>query len=149
MSFRTWITYGYGICFNEPIDTTVEKVERLLDHAPKLRSSVHQYLRTVLEEGKEPTLENYMEYDKMYHAGIAYLVAKTIYEAENIEITIADDFDGNGYLMYCPDYPWVIRKRPREYQLTEEGLDDIFRKYINILTDQEYGIDYQEAENGG
>jgi hypothetical protein len=33
--------------------------------------------------------------------------------------------------------------------LTEEGLDDIFRKYINILTDQEYGIDYQEAENGG
>ena len=51
------------------------------------------------------------------------------------------------YLVYEPTYPW--NRQEEDQKVTQKMLDEIIRKYVSILTDQEILIDYCSVENGG
>ena len=59
------------------------------------------------------------------------------------------NFDSYYYLMICPSYVWTTLTKEEKEIDTEEKADDLFKKYVGILTDDEITIEYQSVENGG
>ena len=145
MSYHTYSVDGYGIC-TSAIETTLDKVKELLTYAPKFEKEIEEYFKEW--DIDDPTLDDYLEYDQDYFSDIAEILRGVIKEAEDVELTYADDFDGIGYLLLCPWYPWS-HVTEREKNLTIEEVDNIFRKYVNILTNKPITIEYQSVENGG
>ena len=43
-------------------------------------------------------------------------------------------------------YPWTP-KTEKEKELTEEKLENMFRKYLRIVTDEQLPVDYKSVEN--
>ena len=146
MSYHTWTVDGYGICTND-IETTKEKVEKLLKLAPKFNEDIQNYFKET--EINEPDLDDYLEYDQDYYSGVAYLLQNVIEEVENIRLDIADDFDSYYYLLLCPSYAWVEHTEEEKTLDTREKVDELFKKYIKVLTEKEIDIDYRSVENGG
>lgn len=145
MGFKTWHNYGYGICVSDIVDVPVERLVLLLEHAPVFHQEVNDWLA---EQGIEnPAFEDYMAYDKDYMLGLSTFLTRVIEEAEHVCFTACDDFNGNDYLIYMPSYPWELPENERS--LTEERIEEVLRKYVSIITDDELTIDYQSAENGG
>ena len=68
---------------------------------------------------------------------VAYLLSLPLWER------------GFKHLVYEPDYPWDVKNRPKEQNLTEEDLVAIFAKYLTVVTDSELDVDYQEVEYYG
>ena len=145
MSFQTWHEYGYGIRTTDIDNHSVERLRELLKLSPILESSIESYFR--LTGITEPTWEDYMEYDADCCCGLATILAELLLEVEDISLTACSDWDGDVYLIYAPSYPWNVRESERE--LTTAKLDEIFMKYIGVLTDQQVCIDFWEVENGG
>lgn len=137
MSRHEWGIIGYGVC-TDVIDTTVERVETLLSHAPQFQKDVRDYFAEC--EIKEPTLDDYLDYDQDYMTGIAYLIGKVVEEAEGVRLNWEVDGYDNYYLLLPATYPWLMNQR--EKNLTEEQCRMIFAKYIGILTDQEIEVEY-------
>lgn len=146
MSYHVWTVEGYGICTND-IETTKEKVQNLLKLAPKFNENIQNDFKKW--EISNPVLEDYLEYDQDYCGGIAYLLQNVIKEAENIRLNIAEDFDCYRYLLLCPSYIWAEYTEEEKKLDTTEKVDEIFKKYIGILTEKEIDIDYRSVENGG
>ena len=147
MAYHTWHVYGYGIC-TDTIKTTPEKIENLLTQAPKLRECIHDYFRDC--EIDTPSVDDYTEtaedlFETCY--GIATLLKAVVSEAEGLDLIACDDYDCSNYLVFTPEYPWQMTEIERG--MTEEKLNEIFRKYVNILTDVVIEIDNQAVENGG
>ncbi len=88
-----------------------------------------------------------MEYDQDFRLGLATILKDVILEAENVRLEACDSFEGKDYLLFCPDYPW--NRNNQKQLMTEEAVDELFRKYIPVLTDIPIEIDYQSVENGG
>lgn len=145
MSYSTWHNYGYGICVDDIKSQDVERLQALLDLAPKFKAKIEGWLSE--REVQEPSWDDYMEFDQDFCLGLATILSETIVEAEGIELTACDDYDCITYLLYKPMYPWHMGDIDRGQ--TEESLAGIFRHYISILTDDPIEIDYQEVENGG
>lgn len=145
MSFQTWHTYGYGVCVDDISGFTVEKLQKLLSLAPKYEANINEWLQK--NEIDNPILEDYYEYDEDWCLGLATLLKEVILEADGIDLTACNDFDDNRYLIYEPTYPWG--RSERDKAMTRERLDEIFTRYIAILTDEIPQIDYQSVENGG
>ena len=145
MSYSTWHNYGYGICVDDIKSQDVERLQALLDLTPKFKAKIEGWLSE--REIQEPSWDDYMEFDQDFCLGLATILSETIVEAEGIELTACDDYDGITYLLYKPMYPWHMGDIDRSQ--TEESLAGIFRHYISILTDDPIEIDYQEVENGG
>ena len=145
MSYSTWHTYGYGIRVDHIKERSVERLENLLSMAPEYQKELHTWLEEC--EITEPTFEDYMEFDQDYNLGLATILKEVIHEAENIEFTACDDFSGRDYLIYEASYPWYFNKT--KTLPTEEAAEELFRKYISILTDAPILIEYQGVENGG
>lgn len=146
MSYSTWSVEGFGICTSE-IKTTKEKLINLINMSPKLNGEINKWLMD--NDNYNPTLEDYLEFDDDYCSGIAYLMQRVIKDVENINMDIADSFDGDWYLLITPWYPWSTGITPEENNLTRKSAEYIFNKYVSILTDQKIDIDYQSVENGG
>lgn len=145
MSYHTYSVDGYGFSVDD-IVTTAAKIRRLLLSAPAFDKEVRSELKDIGVVA--PTLEDYLEYDQDYNSGLAYIIQQVIKEAEDIELVIADDFDGEWFVMLCPSYPWEnISKQQKS--LSIEKVTEIFNRYINILTDSPVYIRYQSVENGG
>ena len=142
MSYHTWHDYGYGICTDDiSRNTTVERIENLLACAPKFRDDVHAYLG----EGDEPiSVEDYEDYGAGH---LACILAEVISEAEGINFTPTENYDGESFLIYQARYPWAMT--PKDVSLTEKGIEELLRKYVDILTDVKIDFGYQEIENGG
>lgn len=49
--------------------------------------------------------------------------------------------------MYMPDYPWFTPWRDRF--ISERKVERIIRKYLPMLTDDDFKVEYISAENGG
>lgn len=145
MSYSTWHTYGYGICVDDISGFTVEKLQKLLSLAPKYEANINEWLKE--NDIDNPTLEDYYEYDEDWCLGLATILKEVILEAEDIELTACNDFDDNRFLVYEPWYPWELTEKDKS--ITRESLDEIFTKYISVLTDEIPSINYQSVENGG
>lgn len=147
MSYRTWHTYGIGFCVDD-IKTTPARLLELaaLDYETLL--SVEDYLVECFEDGykiEELTMEDFCDLEGDFcERGVSYVLSRVI---EEIPVVYVDDYNGTPYILYCPTYPWNLTKN--EIDLTREKLEEIFEKYISILTDDVVDIDWQEVENGG
>lgn len=145
MSFDTWHTNGYGICVSDIGNPPVERLRDLLAMAPVFQKDIQEWLN---ERGiMDPDSDDYMEYDQDFMLGFATIIKKVILEAENVELEACDSSGGKDYLLFVPDYPW--NKKERRRLETEEEVEDLFHKYISVLTDEPINIDYQSVENGG
>lgn len=145
MSTYTWHHYGYGICTDHIKTESVDRLQQLLRLVPEFEAEINGWLKEI--EVDAPTYEDYMDFDQDYHLGIATILLNVIKEAEGIEMLACDDAAGMVYLMFPPLYPWRIEENERG--LTEEKIEEILRKYIAVLTDEEITIEYQSAENYG
>lgn len=153
MSCRTYITHGYGFCVSEII-TTREQIEELLKKAPlHYKKEVDKWLKE--NNITEPTIEDYMDFTEYYEEisnvwnnGLASILQIVIDHCEKIETTSVCDYDNNWFLLLCPAYPWD-KISSEEAILTEYSLSELFKKYINILTNDTIEIKYQSVENFG
>lgn len=145
MSYTTWHNYGYGICTSDLEIKSVKRIEELLIHAPEYRKEIQDWFDEC--DNREPTVDDYFDFDQDYQNGIATILKEVIKEATGIEFEACDDFDCMRYLIYMPSYPWSMTERDRT--VTKEELDEVLKKYVSIITDSEIIIDYQEVENGG
>lgn len=146
MSYHTWSVNGYGICTND-IETTKDRVENLLSLAPNFNNIIQTYFKEC--DIENPSLDDYLEYDEDYCSGIAYLLQQVIEEKENVRLDIAEDFDCYYYLLLCPHYTWSNITMEEKKLDAIAKVDNLFKKYISILTDKNIDIDYQSVENGG
>ena len=145
MGSVTWHDYGYGICTDEIICDSVEKLQELLKLAPKFKKTLDKYFTEA--EIDEPSYEDYIESDQDYYLGLATILLEVIKEAEKVEFLACDNVECQKFLIYPPSYPWRL---PRcERKLDEDKIKAILQKYIAILTDQEIDISYQSVENYG
>lgn len=145
MSFVSWHNYGIGVCTDDIETEDVERLRALLAKAPKLEEKVRQWIAS--SGIKDPTWEDYMEYDQDYYLGLTTILKEVILEAEGIEMTACDNFDGKQFLIYPPKYPW--KQNQLEMQLTENALAALFNRYISILTVDPIEVKTREVENGG
>ena len=145
MSIKTWHTYGYGVCLAGLGFGSVSKIQTLLEHAPKIKEKIE---KRFLEQGiSEPTADDYLDYDQDYCLGMGAILKDVIAEAEGIELVACDDLNGHIYLLYPPMYPWSMEEADR--LMTEERIESVIKKYLGIVAESDFEIDYQSAENCG
>lgn len=155
MSYSTWHDYGYGICTsNLKNEISVVRLMKLIQTAPKLYGKVKQYIEDCCDGQIMEThdlLNSYVEnYGEINYGGLSEIMFEVIKEVEGIELLACTDFDGKNYLIYPPIYPWTLRKMSeKEQMLTEKDLEEIYSKYLKIVTDETLEADYQSVENGG
>ena len=96
-------------------------------------------------------LDTYVEeYGENNYGGLAEILYEVIKEVEKIELRVSSDFEGNDYLIYPPIYPWELANMDeKEKNLTEEKLNEIYSKYMHIVTDENLPVEYHSIENGG
>lgn len=145
MSYSTWHNYGYGICVDDINTQDVERLQALLELAPKFKAEIENWLSK--QEIQEPSWDDYMEFDQDFCLGLATILKEVIAEAEEIDLTACDNYDSKGYLLYQPMYPWDMRESDRG--LTKEKVAELFHRYVSILTDTPIEVDDQAVENGG
>ena len=146
MSYHTWHVYGYGICTDDIVrNTTEDRVKNLLSLAPVFNEKLQKHFS---ECGVEtPELDDYKEYDEMCLNGITSILFHVIEEAEDMPLCAVRDYEDCEYIVFEPMYPWVEPDSVKD--LTEEKLEQIFKKYVGILMDEAIEIGFQEIENGG
>lgn len=145
MSFYAWHTYGYGVELTNVTCDSLDRIKLLLSVAPNFEKKVNEWLRQY--EIEEPTVEDYIEFDVDFHLGLAYILQQVVLEAEDIELTACDDFDGRIYLLYAQSYPWDMSDKDKS--LKERDIACILVRYLTFLTSEEIPIDYYSPENGG
>ena len=150
MSYRTWHTYGIGICVDD-IKTTPERVLKLASLDDSVLFDVQNYLNERFDgnyEDEELTIDDFCDFEGMFcDRGVTCILLEVMNSVEKIPFIYADSFDCFDYILYCPAYPWNLMEN--EIGLTREKLEEIFKKYISILTDDPVVIDWREVENGG
>lgn len=145
MSFQTWHTYGYGVEMTDIVCDSPGRIKLLLSVAPEFEKQINQWLEQ--NEIKEPTVDDYLEFDEDYHLGLAYILQQVILEAEDIELAACDDYDGRIYLLYAQSYPWDMSDK--EKSLKERDIACVLVKYLTFLTSEDIPVDYYSPENGG
>lgn len=92
-------------------------------------------------------LTSYVEQYGIYDfGGLTEILYEVIKEVEEIDLLLCTDSGGKTYLIYTPSYPWTP-KTEKEKELTEEKLENMFRKYLRIVTDEQLPVDYKSVEN--
>ena len=145
MSSATWVSYGYGVCLKGLEFNSVERLEKMLSYAPKFRKEIHEWFAGC--EITNPTLDDYFDFDQDYYKGMAFLLKNVIEEAEHIDMTDCNDLNGNKYVIFQPLYPWEMRWRHR--RVSKRKIEKVIRKYLSMVTDSEFDICFEEAENCG
>lgn len=145
MSYSTWHNYGYGLRTDNLVIKSVESLEELIGHAPEYQAWVKKHFEELQVD--KPKIADYLELDEDFNNGLASIMCAVIREAEGLELTACDDFDCCQYLLYQPLYPWQMKSEDRK--ITEERLDEIFKRYFPIITEDEISLDYLSPENGG
>lgn len=145
MSYISWHNYGYGICTDDITERSIERLKNLLALAPEFNAQMQKWLAD--SEIEDPAWDDYMGFDQDCCMELAALLKEVILEVEGLDLLACDSEDGDKYLIYEPSYPWKLSEVERS--LTEERLQEMFKRYIGVLTDKPIDITYQEVENGG
>lgn len=150
MSYSCWTTDGYGFCIDDLMKKNDHFVDRLLElmkKAPKFYSAFENYIGA--NKITEVDIEVLNEYGRDIDCctGISSILRGIIEEIESITLIDCNDFDNHEYLLYGPSYPWSMAECERN--LTEKAVNDMFGKYIELLSDSDVPIEYYSVENGG
>lgn len=145
MSFSTWHNYGYGVCMAGLGYKSTKKMESLLEYAPKVKQNIQEWFNQC--EISEPTMDDYFDYDQDEYLSVGAILRDVIAEAEGIELLACNDYDGHIYLLYPPVYPWHASEN--DLQMTEEKIEAVIRKYLSIIAEKDFDVEYLSAENGG
>lgn len=138
MSRNIDVWYGYGLCTARLEVYSVERIEKLLEMAPKRREEIHDFFDE--EEISKPDVLDYIESNgDDGNFGFATFLKNILNEITGINFTDCEDFDGNGYLIYEPRYPWDLSEREKD--ISKEKIKEIYIKYISLITDMELDID--------
>lgn len=153
MSYQSWHNYGYGICVDD-IDTDFRKIERLISLAPKFNSEFEESLELWMDgnygyDAFDIDLDDLYEilYDMDLSYGLADVLSRVIEEVEGIRLVACDDYDSIDYLIFPAGLPWDFNDKERH--MTEKSVEELFRKYVGILSEKEIDIEWKSIENGG
>lgn len=152
MSYKTWNTYGFGICVSDilkDVNLTTEKVLQLAAMEPSVEKIVKEYMDDFCKANDisfdEFEIDDFDELEGCYcERGITFILYNVITE---IPVVFADSYSADDYILYCPAYPWTMQDNERNF--SEEDVIEIFEKYVSILTDLPIVVDYYNVENGG
>lgn len=150
MSYHSWTVDGYGICVDD-IETTPEKLLKLASMDSDVLKDVREYLDEYFDgQGymdETLTMEIFDELEGDYcERGVAYVLYHVI-NGNGIILDYTYDYNGTPYILYLPTYPWYMNDKDKT--LTSEDVENVFRKYVSVLTDKPIKIDYYSVENGG
>ena len=144
MSFHI---YGHGICTDD-IKTSIDKIKTLIAMAPNTQDMLKDAYAdaeadeiTDVNEWAEYMGQGWSDHEE---AGLATILAVVINELEGIHLLATTDSQAIAYLVMQEKLPWQYSYR--EKQLTEEALNDMFKKYVNVLTDTPITIEYKHIE---
>ena len=158
MSYRTWITYGYGVKMKN-LDITNLTSDMLADFihlAPYFEEKYIAWVEKNFRKEGDPSsiyeilpIDNLLEYESedACYTGLLPILKGVLDEAEGLYFVMCHNYDNEEFLLFTPAYPWEMSKREREMSRGE--VEKIYKKYIGKLTDKEFEIDYYEVENGG
>lgn len=138
----TYHIYGLGVRTSTIPTEDVKRLERLLALAPSYNECLQEYFET--QGIDEPSWKDYMDTDFDFQLGLPAILREVIEEAEGIDLTACDNFDGDKFLLYEPKYPWNLPYAEKD--LTEDKLREMFEKYVRILTDEEVEVEYHSIE---
>ena len=145
MSTHVFLTSGYGIRFNctEASDTKPDKIRKLLDLVPYLKSEVAEYLEECCETTLEDaTLEDFEEFEQDFSYGIPYFLSEAINEKYGSDfVCCLKDHDGFTFVLMPKGMPWEFEQF--EVPLTEEKLKSYFEEFYNVLYTKD--IDFGEV----
>ena len=153
MAYKSWVSYGYGVCISDlRKEFPIERLIALVKQAPALHSNIVQYFShcNIDEISNYDILTDFVENtpnSPYNYGGLATILYCVIKEREEIELTVCDDYNGNVYLIYMPNYPWE-KISEKEQGLTEEKLASMIGRYLGIVTDEILTVDYKAVENG-
>ena len=144
MSFHI---YGHGICTDD-IKTSIDKIKTLIAMAPNAQDMLKDAYADA-EEDEITDVEEWAEFmgqgwSDHEEAGLATILAIVINELEGIHLLATTDSQCVGYLVMREKLPW--HQTYREKNLTEESLNNIFHKYVSVLTDKPITIEYKDIE---
>ena len=147
MAFETWHDYGYGVCISDVKIDSPERIGALIGLTKRFNKDVWEYFNEY--EITEPTVDDYEKLirDHYHGYGIANVLKRVIEEKEHIELSACGDFNGKRYLMFMPDYPWFTPWRYRF--IPERKIEKVIRKYLSMLTDDDFKVEYLSVENAG
>ena len=144
MAQEGWMYRGYGLCVEDLEINSIERLKKLLELAPKYREEFRDFF---IEKGiLNPDIYDYLATDDNEEEhGFATIIKNALEEITGIRFVDCADLDGNAYILYEPQFQWMMNENERE--LTKEKLDEIFTKYISLITDTELEIDYITVVN--
>lgn len=161
MSYHSWTVNGYGFEVSDIADITLEKMRKVCENAPETQKAMLKEIREcfgmegipdkdlVLDRTEVDDFFFYLEpSDPCVLTNFALYLRNAINEAEDVETMIATGYSGGEYLLLGPYYSWS-KVSEKEKNLTQDDAESMFRKYLDILTDEDIVIDYFSVENGG
>lgn len=158
MSYRTWITYGYGVKMSDIniVHATNDTIASFIHLAPDFEEKYIQWVEDTFREEGDPesiyeilpvnSLLEYEDEDTCY-VGLMPIIKAVIEEVEGIPLIMCHDYDNEEFLLYAPAYPWELTKREKE--MSQNEMKKVYEKYIGKLTNKKFNVDFYEVENGG
>lgn len=151
MAYENLTWYGYGICTSELTkEIEIDRLLGLIKTAPELHKKITRFFT---DSGSLENIETYdiltvyVETCEDYNSGgLAEILREAIMETEKIDLMVCEGYESETYLLFGPRYPWT-ESTEEEKNLTEEKLNEIFRKYLSIVTDEELEVGYWKVEN--
>jgi len=138
---ETYHIYGFGVELSQLGEISLDRLEQLIGMAPVLESKIKKWFND--EKIKNPTLENYYEFDEE-NLGLPTLLKEVIFELEGVDLTACEDLNNKAFLLYESKYPWNMT--PVDCFMTPERLSSLYRKYIRIISDSVYEIECHSVE---
>ena len=158
MSYKTWITYGYGVKIDD-IDFSNLTSDMLFDFihlAPYFEEKYINWVNSTFRKENDPeSISEFLPLDKLLeyesedavYTGLLPILKGVLDEAEGVYFVICHNYDDEEFLLFTPAYPWEMGKRERE--MSQNEVKKIFEKYLEPLVHDKIEVDFYEVENGG
>lgn len=126
---------GYGVNLDE-VDTYNLDWKKLLSFD---KSAEDEYLKYLKEEEKEYGVYSFIDWADDYgfqgYCGLPALIQSIINISEGIELECSDT---NNTVYFPKKYSWNYSEKEKE--LTEDKLNEIFKKYIVLLSGEQIKV---------
>lgn len=138
--------YGYGVDLVETeADVKAKDVLSLVALAPKFSKEFRKKMETGGKKLEDMDVEDLLEYESDRGVpGIAGMLRQVILECEGVNLTDFEDESCATYIVFEPFYPWNPNVTNRDRKITADELDEIFSRYLGMLTDEPVEIEEQE-----